>query len=270
MSIAPLAVAALLLAADPAGAPPPAPAPSTVQATVQAAVAQPVAPPAEPPADDLAAQPPAAAPPATAAVNLPPAAAITVASPAPPADPKARQVRAGLGVSFTDADKGFASTFQAGVQVDPWDHFGFRTGLGMTTSVVGAGGWDAAELSGAVLYRPLGTGRRVVPYAALGVQFALLAVFPDPPPPPPQGLARHAGGHLAPMSANADGGKFPKVPDGFGGTNQFKVMPEATVGALVRLSRRLDLDVAARYMPLFWNGVTYSGLSVVASVCAPF
>ena len=42
------------------------------------------------------------------------------------------------------------------------------------------------------------------------------------------------------------------------------------MGALIRLSPRLDLDVAARYVPLFWNGTTYNGLSVVASVCAPF
>jgi hypothetical protein len=203
-------------------------------------------------------------------LSSPPVATAAAFAPSITANAIDRQVRVGLGVSVTDADKGFASTFQAGVQVDPWDHFGFRAGLGMTSSVVGAGGWDAAELTGAALIRPIGSDRRVVPYGGLGVQFALLAVFPDSAPPPLQGLRRMGTGHLAPVMAGADGGTFPGVPDGFGGTNQFKVMPELTAGALVRLTPRLALDVAARYVPLFWNGTTYNGLSVVASVCAPF
>jgi hypothetical protein len=172
-------------------------------------------------------------------------------------------------MSVTDADSGFASTVQAGVQVDPWDHFGFRAGMGMTSSVVGAGGWDAAEFTGAALFRPLGNKRRVVPYGGLGVQLALLAIFPDSAPPPLQGLPRMGTGHLAPTLMAAAGGAG-RTTDGFGGTNQFKVMPELTAGALVRLTPRLALDVAARYLPLFWNGTTYNGLSVVASVCTPF
>jgi hypothetical protein len=189
----------------------------------------------------------------------------------------ARQVRAGLGVSVTEADAGYASTFLAGVQVDPWSMFGFRGSLGMTTSVVGAGGWDAAELTTSLLFRPMGNQRRVVPYAGLGVQLALLAIFPDPVGSPPGGvpsilaLGQRTRGQQAPQAAvNADGDTFPNKPDGFGGTNQFKVMPELTIGALIRLTDRLDLDVAGRYLPLPWNGTTYNGYSVVASICAPF
>jgi hypothetical protein len=243
MSILSITAVALLLAAEPAAVPP----------------------------DALAAPiPPASAPQAIAALSSPPVATAAAFAPSMAANPTDRQVRAGLGVSVTDADKGFASTFQAGVQVDPWDHFGFRAGMGMTSSVVGAGGWDAAELTGAALIRPIGSARRVVPYGGLGVQFALLAVFPDSAPPPLQGLPRVGAGHLAPNFTSAPGEGADKARGGFGGTNQFKVMPELTAGALVRLTPRLALDVAARYVPLFWNGTTYNGLSVVASVCAPF
>jgi hypothetical protein len=266
MSIAASAVVALLLTVDPPGAPPPSPPP----AAESAVVVQPAAPAADRTPADLGAPTPAATPPASAAVSWAPPASVTASAPSASAGPKARQIRAGLGVSITDADSGFASTFQAGAQVDPWDRFGFRAGLGMTSSIVGAGGWDAAEFSGAVLYRPLGNERRVVPYAALGVQLAFLAIFPDSAPPPLQGLAKYTGGRLAPMMAGAEGGTFPSAREGFGGTNQFKVMPEATVGAMVRLSPRLDLDVAARYLPLFWSGTIYNGLSVVVSVCSPF
>ena len=179
-------------------------------------------------------------------------------------------MRAGLGVSVTNADDGFASTFQAGVQIDPWDHFGFRVGGGMTSSVVGAGGWDAAEFTGSVLFRPFGGQGRVAPYAGLGVQFALLAVFPDGEPLPQENLPRVGSGHLGVNFTAAAGESADKARAGFGGTNQFKVMPEATVGVLVRLSPGLALDVAGRYLPLFWNGTTYNGVSIIASVCAPF
>jgi hypothetical protein len=181
-------------------------------------------------------------------------------------------VRAGFGVSVTDADSGYASTFQAGVQVDPWSLIGFRGSLGMTTSVVGAGGWDAAELTGSVLFRPLGNRHRVVPYAGLGVQFALLALFPDPPRRGSGTVARLLpSGHPGPLAMmDANGDTYPDKPDLTGGTNQFKVMPELSVGALINLTSRLDLDVAGRYLPLNWNGTTYSGFSVVASLCAPF
>ncbi len=181
----------------------------------------------------------------------------------------ARQVRAGLGVSVTNADKGFASTMQVGVQLDPWEVFGFRAGAGMTTSVVGAGGWDAAEFSGSAVLHPFGLGRRIQPYLGVGVQFAFMAVFPDDAPPPPQGLAKLGTGHLAPSQVAAEG-TFPAKVDGFGGTNQFKVMPEATVGALFRLTSKLSLDAAARYQPLVWNGTTYNGLSVIAAISTPF
>jgi len=255
MSIVPAAALALLLAADPA----PAPVPEVTS-------------PATAPAPDLSPRPvPAqgsAAPEASAG-------AVVASAPATSASTVGRRVRAGLGVSVTDADSGYASTFQAGVQVDPWSLVGFRGSMGMTTSVFGAGGWDSAELTTSVLFRPIGNQRRVVPYAGLGVQFALLAIFPDTVAPPAGGvpsiLALGQKAPRAPLAAvSADGDTFPNRADGFGGTNQFKVMPELTVGALVKLTERLDLDVAGRYLPLDWNGTTYDGFSVVVSICAPF
>jgi hypothetical protein len=228
-----------------------------------------VPPASAPPAGDALTAPLPASPPSPALVGQP-VAAVT-ASPVPSASTsKLGQVRAGLGVSVTNADDGFASTFQAGVQIDPWDHFGFRVGGGMTSSVVGAGGWDAAEFTGSVLFRPFGGQGRVAPYAGLGVQFALLAVFPDGEPLPQENLPRVGAGHLGVNFASAPGESADKARAGFGGTNQFKVMPEATVGVLVRLSPGLALDVAGRYLPLFWNGTTYNGVSIIASVCAPF
>jgi hypothetical protein len=229
-----------------------------------------VPPASAPPAGDALTAPLPASPPAFVPSGQP-VAAVT-ASPAPSASTsKLGQVRAGLGVSVTNADDGFASTFQAGVQIDPWDHFGFRVGGGMTSSVVGAGGWDAAEATGSVLFRPFGNQWRVVPYAGLGVQFALLAVFPDGEPLPQEGMPRVGAGHLGVNFMTAGGGEgADQARTGFGGTNQFKVMPEATVGVLVRLSPGLALDVAGRYLPLFWNGTTYNGVSIIASVCAPF
>jgi hypothetical protein len=257
MTIITAAAMALLLTADPA------PAPAEV------------APAAAAPAPTTAA--PAAAPAALQAT--PPAVGMTpamgpalVASAAPATSSKMfldRQVRAGLGVAVTNADKGFASTFQVGVQLDPWDAVGFRAGAGMTTSVVGAGGWDAAEFSGSAVLHPFGLGGRIAPYIGVGVQFAFMAVFPDDAPPPPQGLAKLGTGHLAPSLVAAEG-TFPAKVDGFGGTNQFKVMPEATVGALIRLTPKLSLDAAARYQPLIWNGTTYNGLSVIAALSTPF
>jgi len=250
MTFLPAATLALLLAVDPA----PAPAPE-------------VTPPASVPAPDLTPTPvPVQARPATEAS----AGAVVASAPAPSASTVGRQVRAGLGVSVTDADSGYASTFQAGVQVDPWSLVGFRGSLGMTTSVMGAGGWDAAELTTSVLFRPIGNQRRVVPYAGLGVQFALLAIFPDPTTPAAAGAPKVVSGHLAPLFTAAPGESVDTAKGGFGGTNQFKVMPELTVGALVKLTERLDLDVAGRYLPLSWNGTTYDGFSVVASICAPF
>ena len=256
MSILSAVTVALLLAAEPTTIAPPSPPPAVDPA------AAPTTAPSPPSA--LAADPPAV-PAWSEGAPVATAAAISTST-----SPTRRQARAGFGVSVTDADGGFASTFQAGVQVDPWSLVGFRASMGMTTSVVGAGGWDAAEWTGTVLFRPLGNELRVVPYLGLGVQFALLAIFPDAPRPPAGTLSMIAAGHLAPMLAGADGGNFPQVADGFGGTNQFKVMPELTAGALVRLTTHLDLDVAARYLPLSWNGSTYSGFSVVASICAPF
>jgi len=257
MTFLPAAALALLLAADPV----PATAPE-------------VTPPATAPAPDLTPAPVPAQPRATP--EAPGGAVVAVApAPAPAASSVARLVRAGLGVSVTDADAGYASTFLAGVQVDPWSLFGFRGSLGMTTSVFGAGGWDSAELTTSVLFRPIGNQRRVVPYAGLGVQLALLAIFPDPVAAPAGGvpsiLALGQKAPRAPLAAvSADGDTFPTKADGFGGTNQFKVMPELTVGALVKLTDRLDLDVAGRYLPLDWNGITYDGFSVVVSICAPF
>ncbi len=249
MPILPAAALALLLAF----APGPAPAPAE---SSPAAVAAPDLSPTPLPARAID--------PATPPVE------VTAAVVAPtPASTMSRQVQGGFGISVTDAGSGFASTFLAGVQVDPWDLFGFRGSLGMTSSVVGAGGWDAAEMAGAVLLRPIGSQRRVVPYAGVGVVFALLAIFPDAAPPPAQGLPRFGGRHRAPLLVAADG-NFPVKPDGFGGTTQFKVIPELTAGATVRLTRRLGLDLAGRYLPLSWNGSTYNGLSVVASICAPF
>jgi hypothetical protein len=228
-----------------------------------------VPPASAPPAGDALTAPRPASPPAIVPSGQP-VAAVT-ASPAPSASTsKLGQVRAGLGVSVTNADDGFASTFQAGVQIDPWDHFGFRVGGGMTSSVVGAGGWDAAEFTGSVLLRPFGNQWRVVPYAGLGVQFALLAVFPDGEPLPQENLPRVGSGHLGVNFMAAAGESADKARGGFGGTNQFKVMPEATVGAIFRFTPRLALDVAGRYLPLFWNGTTYNGVSIIASVCAPF
>jgi len=241
------ATLALLLAAEPTEVPP--------------AVA--------PPAADALAAPVPTAPPATALGGLPDV-AVTASTTSSPSTSKLGQVRAGLGVSVTNADSGFASTFQAGVQIDPWDHFGFRVGGGMTSSVVGAGGWDAAEFTGSVLFRPLGDQRRVVPYVGLGVQFALLAIFPDGEPLPQEGLPRVGSGHLGYSFTAAAGENTDKVRGGFGGTNQFKVMPEGPVGVLFRLSPGLALDLAGRYLPLIWNGTTYNGVSIIASVCAPF
>jgi hypothetical protein len=120
------------------------------------------------------------------------------------------------------------------------------------------------------VYRPIGARYRVAPYLGAGIQLAFVAVFPDPVPPPPPGSARAARGHLAPTAANAEGGKFPTEPDSFGGTNQFKVMPEVAAGALIRLGDRLNLDLGARYLPLSWNGTTYSGLTFLAAICSPF
>ena len=249
-------VLAVLLLAEPTEAPPAA-APPAVEPAVT------------PPASDALAAPVPAAPPAPALVGAP--VAVVTAAPAPsPSTSTLGQVRAGLGVSVTDADSGFASTFQAGVQVDPWELFGFRAGLGMTSSVVGAGGWDAAEFTTSVLVRPFGNQWRVVPYAGLGVQFALLAVFPDGEPLPQENLPRVGSGHLGVNFMAAAGESADKARGGFGGTNQFKVMPEATVGALIRFSPRIALDVAGRYLPLNWNGTTYNGVSIIASVCAPF
>jgi len=255
MTFIPAATLALLLATDPSSAP-------VAEAT----------PPAMAPVPDLAPTPvpvqARSAPEATAD-------AVVAQAPAPAASTVARQVRAGLGVSVTDADAGYASTFQAGVQVDPWSLVGFRGSMGMTTSVVGAGGWDAAELTTSVLFRPIGNQRRVVPYAGLGVQFAFLAIFPDTATAPSGAVPKvQSIGQKArevPLAAVDDNGDmYPNKPDGFGGTNQFKIMPELTVGALVKLTDRLDLDVAGRYLPLSWNGTTYDGFSVVASICAPF
>jgi hypothetical protein len=250
MTILSAAALALMLATDPA------PAPEAVQA-----------PPAAVAAPDLT--------PAPLPVKAPESAGhpveVTAAIPIPSSDPASstvKQVQAGVGISVTDADRGVASTFQAGVQVDPWELFGFRGSLGMTTSVFGAGGWDAAEVTGGVLVRPFGNQRRVVPYAGVGVVLALLAIFPDPVTPATSTLPKFAGRH-PPLLMSGEG-TFPAKPDGFGGTNQFKVIPELTAGATVRLTRRLGLDVAARYLPLSWNGSTYNGLSVVASICAPF
>lgn len=251
MTILSAATLALLLASDPAPVPEAAPVPP---AAVAAPDLSPVPNPVKAP--ESSAQP----------------VEVTAAIPLPSPDPVSstvKQVQAGVGISVTDADHGFASTFQAGVQVDPWELFGFRGSLGMTSSVVGAGGWDAAEVTGAVLVRPIGNQRRLVPYAGVGVVLALLAIFPDPVSPAATVLPKFAGRHQAPLLMAGEG-KFPRVPDGFGGTNQFKVMPELTVGATVRLTRRLGLDMAARYLPLTWNGSTYNGLSVVASICAPF
>jgi hypothetical protein len=161
-----------------------------------------VPPASAPPAGDALTAPLPASPPAIVPSGQP-VAAVT-ASPAPSASTsKLGQVRAGLGVSVTNADDGFASTFQAGVQIDPWDHFGFRVGGGMTSSVVGAGGWDAAEFTGSVLFRPFGGQGRVAPYAGLGVQFALLAVFPDGEPLPQENLPRVGAGHLGVNFASA-------------------------------------------------------------------
>jgi hypothetical protein len=249
MTFLPAAALALLLAADPT----PAPVPET--------------PPAAAPAPDLTPQPilvqPRSAPEASAG-------AVAVAAPAPSTSSVGRLVRAGLGVSVTDADAGYASTFQAGVQVDPWNLVGFRGSIGMTTSVFGAGGWDSAELTTSVLLRPIGSQRRVVPYAGLGVQFAFLAIFPDAPADGSGTVPKVASGHLAPLATAAPGESVDQAKGGFGGTNQFKIMPELTVGALFKLTDRLDLDVAGRYLPLSWNGTTYDGFSVVASICAPF
>jgi hypothetical protein len=226
-----------------------------------------VPPVAAPPAGDALAAPVPASPPAPA-LSGQPVAAVTVSASSRPSSIQG-QVRAGLGVSVTNADSGFASTFQAGVQIDPWEHFGFRVGAGMTSSVVGAGGWDAAEFTGSVLFRPFGNQWRVVPYAGLGVQFALLAVFPDGEPLPQENLPRVGSGHLG-VNLMTASGEGDTARNGFGGTNQFKVMPEATVGALIRFSPHVALDVAGRYLPLFWNGTTYNGVSIIASVCAPF
>jgi Outer membrane protein beta-barrel domain len=255
MSFVTAAALALLLAVDPPAAP----------AAPPEAAAAPASPAAEPLPPALAAPVPAAAPPSALAVTA------AVAAPSTPAaaSTTARQVRAGLGISVTDADSGFASTLQAGVQVDPWNLFGFRGSLGMTTSVVGAGGWDAAEFSGSVVYRPIGAEHRVAPYLGAGVQLAFVAIFPDETAPP-AGSARVAQGHLAPTAAAADGGTFPPPAESFGGTNQFKVMPEVAAGALIRLSRTLNLDVGARYLPLNWNGTTYNGFTFGAAICAPF
>jgi hypothetical protein len=244
---------ALLFAAEPTDAPPPVPPPIAAPSLPASLTPDPAAVPS------LA----SGAPMATATVT-------TTATSAPTSTTRGL-VRAGLGISVTDADSGFASTFQAGAQVDPWDHFGFRAGMGMTTSAVGAGGWDAAEFSASALYRPLGQKRRVVPYLGLGVQVAIMAIYPDGAPLPSQGLARLVPGHLAPLLAvDANGDHYPDAVDGFGGTNQVKVMPELTAGAIIRLSRSLDLDLSARYLPLSWNGTTYYGLSAVAAICAPF
>jgi hypothetical protein len=202
-----------------------------------------------------------------------PVAAVSASSAEPSRDLStltSRQIRAGLGVSVTNADSGFASTFQAGVQVNPWPLFGFRGSIGMTSSVVGAGGWDAAEATGSALFLPFGDQRRVVPYVGLGVQFALLAIFPDPVAPPPGGLAKLSAGHLGYSFNAAPGEGADKSQNSFGGTNQFKVIPEASAGALIKLTQRIGLDVSGRYLPLSWNGTTYNGLSVVASICAPF
>jgi hypothetical protein len=248
---------ALLFAAEPTDAPPAAPPPT----------AEPAAAPSLP----AALTPDPAAVPSLASGAPMATATVTTTAAWEPTSTSRGLVRAGLGVSVTDADSGFASTFQAGVQVDPWNRFGFRAGMGMTTSTVGAGGWDAAEFSASALYRPLGQNRRVVPYLGLGVQVAIMAIFPDGAPLPSEGLARLAPGHLAPLLAvDANGDMYPNAVDGFGGTNQIKVMPELTAGAIIKLSQRLDLDLSARYLPLFWNGTTYNGLSVVAAICAPF
>jgi hypothetical protein len=253
----PAAPLALLLAAEPADVPPVAAPPAAEPAVA-------------PPAGNPLAAPIPSAPPAIAPSGLP-VAAVTASLASGWSISILGQVHAGLGVSVSNANSRFASTFQAGVQVDPWDHFGFRVDLGMTTSGVGAGGWDAAELSGAVLVRPIGNQRRVVPYAGVGVQFALLAIYPDSLETPAQGQPRLGGGHLAPtMAVDSNGDMYPNQEEGYGGTPQFKVMPEVTAGALIRLTSRIDLDVAARYVPLNWYGTTYNGFSFIASVCAPF
>jgi hypothetical protein len=257
MSILSTVAVALLLAADPTEVAP-SPSPPAVEPVVA------------PPASGALAAPVPASPPASAVSGLP-VAAVTVSSAssgAPSGTSTTRSMRAGFGISVTNADDGYASTVQAGVEVDPWNLFGFRGGLGMTTSVFGAGGWDAAELSGSALFRPLGGSHRVTPYLGAGVQFALLAIFPDAPPP--TGQVRVAPGHLSPTFLGDTGANVDQAKQGFGGTNQFKVMPELTAGALFKLTSRVDLDVAARYLPLSWNGTTYNGLSIIASVCAPF
>jgi hypothetical protein len=248
MTILPAAALALLLATDQA------PAPEAVRA------------PSAAPDLSPAPLPPRTLEPAGQPVEV--VAAVVIPS-SEPASAMARQVQGGVGISVTNADSGFASTVLAGVQVDPWDLVGFRGSFGMTSSAVGAGGWDAAEVAGAVLVRPIGNHRRVVPYAGVGVLFAILALFPDPVTPTTAVLPKFAGRHQAPLLVTADG-NFPKEPEPTGGPNQFKVIPELTAGATVRLTHRLGLDVAARYLPLSWNGSTYNGLSVVASICAPF
>jgi hypothetical protein len=259
MSIVTSVALALLLAVDPPAAPAAPPESST----------EPAAAPAPPAAE----QPPAALAAPLPATAAPPAALAVTATLAKPSSPAAvsttrRQMRAGVGVSVTNANDGFGTSVQAGVQVDPWRLFGFRAGLGMTTGVVGAGGWESAEFSGSAVYRPIGDSHRVTPYLGGGVQFAILAVNPDPTTPPPQGSARIAPGHLTPSFATGSGGG--ESQEVFGGISQFKVMPELTAGALIRLSSTLELDLAARYLPLNWDGTTYNGLTVSAAICAPF
>ncbi|HET9554042.1 MAG TPA: hypothetical protein VFP50_13820, partial [Anaeromyxobacteraceae bacterium] len=161
---------------------------------------------------------------------------------------------------------GVSPTALVGVELDPWSPFGIRAGLGMVTSV-GGGEWTSAELTAALVYRPL-RAAALSPYLTAGVQLATLTIAPqDHSFGPP--LARSTIS-LAAAAPGGDPEAAPSANTSPSGPVHYSVAPELGAGLGLPLVEGLALDVGVRYLPLRWEGEVRHAFTGVVAVCSPF
>jgi len=182
-----------------------------------------------------------------------------------------REIRAGVGASAASGTVGVSPTAQFGVEVDPWERLGFRLTLG-TVFGAGSGEWSAVELSPGVVFRAFAPGAPITPYLAVGGQISFLTIDPG------SRTSYRAAGALQPDGSGT--GKLSSALSGVAGDSgggagsggpmaRISAAPEATVGAALRLTRDVALDVGVRYVLLTWQGKAHSGLTATVLVCAP-
>ena len=181
-----------------------------------------------------------------------------------------REFRAGVGASAASGTVGVSPTAQFGVEVDPWERLGFRLTLG-TVLGAGSGEWSAVELSPGVVFRAFAPGAPVTPYLAVGGQLSFLTIDPGSRSNYRAAALHSDGSGAGKLSSalSAPGADSGGVAGSSGAMARISAAPEATVGAALRLTRDVALDVGVRYVLLTWQGKAHSGLTATVLVCAP-